>query len=71
LTTVSGFGLAAFVFVSLLIGASFTVNSVSSTALKPIRMSGGAVKTFSGYVLMVVGGWFLTLAFLSTPIIGG
>jgi len=30
-----------------------------------------AVRTFSGYVLLPVGAWFIALAFLPSPIIGG
>jgi len=58
------------IFVSLLIAASFTVSSITPAALKPIRMTGPAVRTFSGYVLLLVGVWFIVLAFIPTPIIG-
>jgi hypothetical protein len=68
--TVVAFGLAAVIFVSLLIAASFMVSSITSAALKPIKMTGPAVRRFSGYVLLLVGGWFIVLAFLPTPIIG-
>jgi len=69
--TVAAYTAAAAVFASLLIGASFTVTTVRSSALRPIKMAGPAVKRFSGFVLLAVGVWFTVLAFLPSPIIGG
>lgn len=68
--TLASFGLAALVFVTLLVVTSFSVSSISSTTLKPLGMTGSAVRTFSGYILILVGGWFILLAFLPSPIIG-
>lgn len=64
----ASFGLASVVMLGLLVIASVTVSSISSAALKPLKMSGSAVRTFSGYVLMAVGVWFLVLVFLDSPI---
>ena len=68
--TVIAFSLAAVIFVSLLVAASFIVSVGSGDALKPIRTSGPTVRRFSGYVLVAVGFWFVVLAFLPSPIIG-
>lgn len=68
--TVLAFAVAATIFVTLLVAASFTVSTVSSTTLKPLRMTGPSVKRFGGFVLLFVGVWFTVLAFLPSPIIG-
>lgn len=68
--TVSAFATAAFVFVALLITGAVVVSSVSKEVLHPLRMTGSAVRTWSGYVLVVVGVWFVVLACLPGPIIG-
>ena len=65
-----GFSVAAFFFVALLVTASVVVSSVSSDALRPVRMTGHVVQRWSGYVLIGVGIWFIVLAFLPTPILG-
>lgn len=58
------------VFVALLITASVVVSIAAPGALQPLRMSGPAVKRWSGYVLVLVGVWFILLAALPGPIIG-
>ena len=68
--TVVAFALAVLIFVTLLVTASIAVSSVSAATLKPMRMSGPAVRRFSGYILIMVGSWFVVLAFLPTPILG-
>ena len=67
---VSAFATAAIVFVVLLIAGSVVVSSLTTDALRPVRMSGHVVKRWSGYVLMAVGSWFLLLAVLPNPILG-
>lgn len=66
-----GFAVAAVVFIALLVSASVVVSSVSSEALRPVRMTGHAVRRWSGFVLIAVGVWFIVLAFLPSPILGG
>jgi hypothetical protein len=56
--------------VALLITGAVVVTSVSKEVLAPLRMTGSAVRTWSGYVLVVVGVWFVVLAFLPGPVIG-
>ena len=68
--TVAAFGAAAFVFVVLLATASLSVASISASSLRPVRMTGPAVKRWSGFVLIAVGAWFVVIAFLPSPIIG-
>ncbi|MEA2002670.1 MAG: hypothetical protein U9N84_12420 [Actinomycetota bacterium] len=50
--------------------ASLVVAKVKETLLPPVRMVGPTVKRWSGYVLIGVGGWFIVLATLRSPIIG-
>lgn len=68
--TVAAFGAAAVVFVVLLVAASLTVASISAATLLPVRMTGPAVKRWSGFVLVAVGAWFVVIAFLPSPIFG-
>jgi hypothetical protein len=58
---------AAGVFVALLVAASVTVTVVSTVSLKPLRMTGPAVRRLGGYLLTLVGAWFIVLAALSSP----
>ena len=58
------------VFAVLLVSASVVATTVSREALQSIRMTGPAVKRWSGYVLLAVGAWFILLAVLSDPILG-
>jgi hypothetical protein len=67
---VAAFATAAFVLVALLVTASVVVSLASSDTLRPIRLTGGAVRRWSGFVLIVVGAWFLLLAVLPDPILG-
>jgi hypothetical protein len=67
---VAAFATAAFVLVALLVTASVVVSLASSDTLRPIRLTGGAVRRWSGFVLIVVGAWFLLLAVLPSPILG-
>ncbi len=63
------FAIAAVVFVALLVAASVAVSTISREALRPLRMTGPAVRRASGYLLIVVGIWFIVLAFLPNPIL--
>jgi hydrogenase/urease accessory protein HupE len=63
------FGLAAAIFVTLLISASVLISSAGTAVLKPVRTSGPTVKRFSGFVLVAVGIWFVFLAFVPSPIV--
>ena len=65
-----GFATAAVVFATLLMVASLVVATLSSEALRPIRMTGPAVRRGSGYVLLIVGVWFAGLAILPSPVLG-
>jgi hypothetical protein len=67
---IAAFATAALVFATLLFAAAVVVSSVSSDALRPIRMTGTAVRRWSGYVLMGVGAWFIVLAIVPSPILG-
>ncbi|MFQ5555170.1 MAG: hypothetical protein ACE5GC_07370 [Acidimicrobiia bacterium] len=58
------------IFVVLLMAASVTVSVASDAALRPVRMTGAAVKRWGGVVLVAVGGWFILLAGLPTPVLG-
>ena len=68
--TVWAFTTTAVVFATLLITASVVVSTVSVEALRPVRMTGPAVKRWSGYVLLALGVWFILLAVLPSPILG-
>lgn len=57
------------VFVLLVVSASVVVSIASAEALSPVRMTGPAVKRWSGYVLIAVGVWFVILAALPSPIL--
>ena len=67
--TVGAVALAAFVFVVLLFVASIAVSFAWSEWIRPARMVGGGVRRWSGFILMFVGGWFLLLSILPSPII--
>ena len=64
------FATTALVFLSLLMVASVGVTTLRSRFLEPIRMVGSSVKKSSGYVLMVVGVWFILLAASTSPTFG-
>ena len=64
------FATTALVFLSLLMVASVGVTTLQSSFLEPIRMVGSSVKKSSGYVLMVVGAWFILLAASTSPTFG-
>lgn len=68
--TMAAFATAAVVLVALLVTASVVVSLVSSDTLRPVRLTGGAVRRWSGFVLIVVGIWFLLLAVLPGPVLG-
>jgi hypothetical protein len=67
--TVAAVAVSAIVFVMLLLAASITVSLVSNDWIRPARMVGGGVRRWSGFILMFVGGWFLILSILPSPII--
>jgi len=69
--TVWAFATVAMVFATLLVAASVTVATATTEVLRPIRMSGSTVKRWSGFVLLLVGAWFIVLATLPSPILGG
>lgn len=69
-TTLWAFTTAALVFVVLLISGSLVVSLVQSETLRPIRMTGPAVRRWGGFVLMAVGAWFVLLAVVPGPILG-
>ena len=64
------FATTALVFLSLLMVASVGVTTLRSRFLEPIRMVGSSVKKSSGYVLIVVGVWFILLAASTSPTFG-
>ena len=64
------FATAAVVFVGLLVTASVAVSVVSNEALRPVRLTGPAVRRWSGFVLVAVGAWFVLLAVIPSPILG-
>lgn len=68
--TIWAFATTAVVFATLLITASVVVSTVSVETLRPVRMTGHAVKRWSGYVLIALGVWFVLLAILPGPILG-
>ncbi|MFQ5967929.1 MAG: hypothetical protein ACE5MI_10010 [Acidimicrobiia bacterium] len=68
--TAAAFTATTIVFALLLVAASVVVSTASSEALRPVRMTGPAVKRWSGYVLLAVGAWFIVLAALPSPILG-
>jgi hypothetical protein len=53
----------------MLVTASIVVSTVKAETLQPARMTGPAVKRWSGYVLVGVGAWFILLAALPGPIL--
>jgi len=65
-----GFAVAAVVFFALIVTASLLVSALSREALRPVRMTGHAVRRWSGYLLITVGMWFIVLAVLPSPILG-
>lgn len=56
-------------FSVLLVAASIIVSVVSADLLRSIRMTGHAIKRWSGYLLIVVGIWFVALTILPEPIL--
>ncbi len=58
------------VFALLMITASVVVSTARDEALRPVRMTGPAVRRWSGYVLLVVGAWFILLAMAPDAILG-
>ncbi len=68
--TAWAFTTTTLVFSALLVTASVVVATISSEALQPVRMTGPAVKRWSGYVLLALGVWFVLLAVLPSPILG-
>jgi hypothetical protein len=66
---IAAFATTAVVFGALLITAAVVVSSVSTEALRPVRMTGTAVRRWSGYVLIAVGAWFVVLAVVPSPIL--
>lgn len=67
--TLWAFATATIVFGLLLIAALSAVAVMTAAALRPIRMSGPAVKRWGGFVLIGVGTWFVVLAALPSPIL--
>ncbi len=67
---IAAFATAALVFATLLFTAAVVVSSVSADALRPMRMTGTAVRRWSGYVLIAVGAWFIVIAIVPSPILG-
>ncbi|HEX6301234.1 MAG TPA: hypothetical protein VF148_12275 [Acidimicrobiia bacterium] len=57
-------------FSLLLVAGSLVVSSVQAEALRPVRMTGPAVRRWGGWVLVAVGVWFLVLAVLPRPLLG-
>jgi hypothetical protein len=57
----AAFVAAAVVLVSLLFGASFVVVGARETTLERVRASAPTIKRWGGYVLIVVGAWFVAL----------
>jgi hypothetical protein len=57
------------VFAILVLTASVVVSTASAEALRPVRMTGHAVKRWSGFVLIAVGAWFILIAALHSPIL--
>ncbi|MCH7668819.1 MAG: hypothetical protein IIC71_06420 [Acidobacteria bacterium] len=58
------------VFVTLLVGSSVAVSFLNAEVLRTVRSTGSTVKRSSGYILIIVGSWFVVLAALRSPIIG-
>lgn len=67
---IAAFATAALVFAALLFTAAVVVSSVSADSLRPMRMTGTAVRRWSGYVLIAVGAWFIVIAIVPSPILG-
>jgi hypothetical protein len=66
---VVAFGTAAAVFVTLIMAASVAVSFLNAETLRPVRMTGPAVKRWSGFVLVAVGLWFVILALVPGPVL--
>lgn len=58
---------SAVVFLVLLLITSLTVPLLTAETRGPLRMVGPAVRRWGGYVMIVVGLWFLILVFLPRP----
>lgn len=67
--TLWAFTTTIIVFAVLLVTASVVVSTVTVETSRTIRMTGPAVKCWSGYILLTVGAWFIFLALLSDPIL--
>ncbi len=68
--TLWAFGTTILVFAGLLLAAAVTVSTLSLDTLGSIRMAGPVVKRWSGYVLLIVGTWFIVLATIADPVLG-
>ncbi|MDK1010729.1 MAG: hypothetical protein QGM48_06600 [Actinomycetota bacterium] len=45
------------------------VSLIGVETLRPIRVTGHAVKRWSGFVLLAVGAWFVMLALIPGPVL--
>ncbi len=66
--TLAAFTVTGFVFTGLLTTAAVVVPKASDRFLNPVRMAGPTVKRWSGYLLVAVGIWFVSLAAIPSPL---
>ena len=68
-TTLWSFAAAIAVFTVLIASASIGVGVAGGEPLRAVRMVGGSVRRWSGYVLMALGARFFLLAALPSPLL--
>ena len=58
----SAFGVAALTIALLMFGLAFAVATAQDGLVGRLETSTGAIKRYGGYVLVVVGAWFLLVS---------
>lgn len=65
--TLVAFAVAGGVFATALATVTVAIGRVGAGSLKELRLSGPAVRRWSGYVLVMIALWFAVLAVLPRP----
>ena len=61
------FGVAAFTVIALMFTLSFLVATAQQQTVDAMRLSSRTLKRWGGAILVIIGAWFLLLAFIPHP----